>query len=117
MSEQEHSQPSTTKAFSIQGNTIDRDVKQNGAGVQADISYTLDGADRHGVLAVDVYNQSIDGDIAATVTEACGGSNTSGPKVMAVDFRNGKEQCVNGTLQSKEQGYNLNSNNVVRTSN
>ena len=32
--------------------------------------------------AVDVYNQTIDGQIAATMTEACGGSNTSGPKVM-----------------------------------
>lgn len=33
--------------------------------------------------AVDVYNQTIDGDCAATLTEACGGTNTSGPKVMA----------------------------------
>jgi DNA (cytosine-5)-methyltransferase 1 len=33
-------------------------------------------------LAVDVYNQCIDGDTAATLTEACGGSNTSGPKLM-----------------------------------
>jgi len=32
--------------------------------------------------AVDVYNQCIDGDTAATLTEACGGSNTSGPKLM-----------------------------------
>lgn len=69
---------------------------------------TLNATDRHGVLAVDVYNQSVDGDIVATLTAACGGSTTSGPKVMAVDFRNGKEQCVNGTLQSKGQWYNLN---------
>ena len=33
--------------------------------------------------AVDVYNQTVDGDCAATLTEACGGTNTSGPKVMA----------------------------------
>jgi DNA (cytosine-5)-methyltransferase 1 len=33
--------------------------------------------------AVDVYNQTIDGDCAATLTEACGWTNTSGPKVMA----------------------------------
>jgi DNA (cytosine-5)-methyltransferase 1 len=33
-------------------------------------------------VAVDVYNQTIDGNTAATLTEACGGSNTSGPKVM-----------------------------------
>jgi len=33
-------------------------------------------------MAVDVYNQSIDGDTAATLTKACGGTNTSGPKLM-----------------------------------
>jgi DNA (cytosine-5)-methyltransferase 1 len=32
--------------------------------------------------AVDVYNQSIDGDVTATITRAVGGSNTSGPKIM-----------------------------------
>jgi DNA-cytosine methyltransferase len=34
-------------------------------------------------IAVDVYNQAIDGDVTATLTEACGGTNTSGPKVIA----------------------------------
>ena len=35
--------------------------------------------------------------------------------VCAVDCRNGTENpFVNGTLQAKEQGMNLNSNNVVR---
>jgi DNA (cytosine-5)-methyltransferase 1 len=33
-------------------------------------------------ISVDVYNQTIDGQTAATLTEACGGTNTSGPKVM-----------------------------------
>jgi DNA (cytosine-5)-methyltransferase 1 len=33
-------------------------------------------------MAVDVYNQSIDGQTSATITEAVGGTNTSGPKVM-----------------------------------
>ena len=33
-------------------------------------------------MAVDVYNQAIDGDVTATLTEACGGTNTSGPKLM-----------------------------------
>jgi hypothetical protein len=33
-------------------------------------------------VAVDVYNQTIDGQVSATLTEACGGTNTSGPKVM-----------------------------------
>lgn len=35
-------------------------------------------------------------------------------KCYAVDCRNGAiNECVNGTLQAKEQGQNLNSNNVV----
>ena len=33
-------------------------------------------------IAVDVYNQSIDGQTSATITEAVGGTNTSGAKVM-----------------------------------
>jgi site-specific DNA-cytosine methylase len=33
-------------------------------------------------MAVDVYNQCVDGQTAATLTMACGGSNTSGPKVL-----------------------------------
>ena len=38
--------------------------------------------------------------------------------IAAVDCRNGSENSViNGTLQSKEQGQNLNSNNVVRIDN
>ena len=32
--------------------------------------------------AVDVYNQAVDGNVAATLTSACGGTNTSGPKLM-----------------------------------
>lgn len=37
------------------------------------------------------------------------------PSVAAVDCRNGTENpFVNGTLQAKEQGQNVNSNNVVR---
>lgn len=43
--------------------------------------YTLNATGVHGV-AVDVYNQSIDGNVTATLTQACGGTNTSGPKLM-----------------------------------
>ena len=48
------------------------------------ITPTLDGSKTPAVLtqAVDVYNQCIDGDVTATLTMACGGSNTSGPKIM-----------------------------------
>ena len=121
MNTQEPSQPSTTRAYSIQGNTIDRDAKQNGGGISLNVAHTLDSADRHGVmaagfsfgqsekarsigyekeksptirggeggnqkpvvLACDLYNQSIDGQTAASVTAAVGGVNTSGPKLLA----------------------------------
>lgn len=38
-------------AYSIQGNTIDRDAKQNGLGLSRDVVHTLDAVDRHGVFA------------------------------------------------------------------
>jgi DNA (cytosine-5)-methyltransferase 1 len=53
---------------------------------QTDVSPTLKlgghGGGNPPAVAVDVYNQAVDGQTTATLTEACGGSNTSGPKVM-----------------------------------
>ena len=57
---------------------------------QVDLSKTLDtsrgldpSCNQGGIaVAVDVYNQAIDGNTAATLTSACGGTNTSGPKAM-----------------------------------
>ena len=67
-------------------------------------------------MACDVYNQTIEKDTTPTVTAAVGGANTSGPKVMACDIRNGREQEVNGTLQAKPGGgVSYNHNNVIRT--
>ena len=40
-------------AISIQGNTIDRDAKQNGSGVSVGVAHTLNGTDRHGVAGFD----------------------------------------------------------------
>ena len=99
MSTQEPSQPSTTRAYSIQGNTIDRDAKQNGSGISENVAHTLDAADRHGVMAAEpgMKQQTY---------------------VMAVDCRNGTESPdTNGTLQAKDGGgTSVNLNNVVRTS-
>ena len=47
--------------------------------------------DNQVAVAVGVYNQSVAGDLAPTLTQAAGGTNTSGPKVMAVDTYN---QCL-----------------------
>lgn len=51
---------------------------------ESDVMYTLNTIEQHGVLpvAVDVYNQTIDGDVTATVTANVGVPNHSGPKVM-----------------------------------
>lgn len=72
-------------AISIQGNTIDRTPKQNGGGgISLETAHTLNSTDRHDVS-------------------------------YAVDCRNGRENpFVNGTLQSKKQGMNVNNNNIVR---
>ena len=55
----------------------------NGSGYKEEQSFTLNVTDVHGVAQfVDVYNQTINGKIAPTMTMACGGTNTSGPKLM-----------------------------------
>ena len=104
------------------------DGKGNGLGIgnPGDPSPTLSGGDHHAVAygsspcdfspqAVDVYNQSIDGEVSASLTAAVGGTNTSGPKVLAVDCRNGRETEINGTLQSKESGgQSVNYANIIR---
>ena len=59
---------------------------------------------------VDVYNQAIDGQVGATLTEACGGTNTSGPKVMTAHtfkIRGGCEGGGKGYLGSDEKTFTL----------
>jgi len=65
-------------AISIQGNTIDRDAKQNGIGISENISHTLNSTDRHGVMVL----------------------NDQGCSVMDV-FDN-----VTGTLRAQDHGHN-----------
>ena len=57
-----------------------------GIGDPDDPQFTLSAAHEHGVF-VDVYNQSVDGEVAASLTAASGGTNTSGPKVMSAGFK------------------------------
>jgi site-specific DNA-cytosine methylase len=69
--------------------TIDMQACKGNANIgDGSVSPTLckpSGSDVHAV-AIGLYNQAIDGDCAATLTEACGGTNTSGPKVMQVAY-------------------------------
>ena len=77
-----------------------RQISGGGAAEQAPTINT----DQNYAVACDVYNQTIEKDTAPTVTAAVGGANTRGPKVMACDLRNGREQETNGTLQAKPGG-------------
>lgn len=58
---------------------------------------------------VDVYNQEITGDKAASLTAASGGTNTSGPKVMCLNDQGGQQmsvsQGVTATLRAAEHGH------------
>lgn len=118
MNTQAHSQQPMSKTFSIQGNTIDRDARQNGNGVSEDVSHTLDSADRHGVAyGIDQQGGKGGANYAenispSTLSDSQGTSHT----VAAVDVRNFTEnESVSGTLQAKPNGgYNFNSSSVVR---
>ena len=61
------------------------------------------------VLAVDVYNQQITGEISASLTAACGGSNTSGGKVLCLNDQGGSVMGtsvdVTGTLRAEMGGH------------
>ena len=67
-------------------NTIGRQPLNGGNGTgytEGGPMYTLNATRVHGVAQfVDVYNQAVDGQVSATMTSACGGTNTSGPKIM-----------------------------------
>jgi DNA (cytosine-5)-methyltransferase 1 len=67
-------------------------------------------------IAVDVYNQSIDGQVSATITEAVGGSNTSGPKVLQpVPYRKTKRAQSKDDHETWEQDEKTNTLNAFDT--
>ena len=49
---------------------------------QDEKAFTISTVQDQQIAFVDVYNHAIDGNVSATLTEACGGTNTSGPKMM-----------------------------------
>ena len=63
---------------------------------------------RTSAVAVDVYNQTIDGEVAASLTAASGGSNTSGPKIMAAGFSYGQ------SANARSLGYELEKSPTLR---
>ena len=49
-----------------------------------------------GTVGIDVYNQEITGDVAASLTAACGGTNTSGQKALHFQERVGRPAVCYG---------------------
>lgn len=111
--------------YSLQGNTIDRNAKQNGNGICEGVSHTLNAVDRHGVayeqpivFDKEVYNSGINASGGHYIAE--GGPapclRTEHPPGVSygVDCRNATEypEYV-GAIQAS-MNHNLNSNGVVR---
>lgn len=87
---------------------------------EADTARTLDlnggnpACNQGGVAIVqsvgcDVYNQEVTGDVAASLTAASGGTNTSGPKVLCLNDQGcsvmGVSEDVTGALRAEEHGH------------
>lgn len=86
----------------IQCNTIDRNARQNGLGIQENIAYTLDAVDRHGVccMATGQANAEICHEQSPTLN-----CNHEQPIVAgAADCRNMRLTGESGTFQAKENG-------------
>jgi DNA (cytosine-5)-methyltransferase 1 len=67
-------------------------------------------------VAVDVYNQSIDGDVASTITASVGGTNTSGPKVMQSNIEITHVADKAPTLTSSAAGFSRVGNDMTADS-
>ena len=104
----------------ISGNTIDREPENggNGLGCQADIAYTLTGADRHAVFSRQRSDIFLENNVTATQSARQHKDATDLVcDVAGLDCRNGNENGdLCGTLQSKTTGgYSLNNVHPVRT--
>lgn len=101
--------------------------------MKEEVAYTLNEIDRHAVCyGISAYDSNAmkssnphSGVYVAETSRtldlnggnpACnqGGVLVLERKRYAVDCRNGRiNECVNGTLQAKKEGYNTNNNNIV----
>ena len=89
--------------YSVQGNCIDRNAKQNGSGVSEGLAHTINGVDRHGVAyashdnecaGIDPYNMDMTGTLAATLGANCGMATGRNGVVYTADCRNRKHYVV-----------------------
>lgn len=87
-------------AVDCRNGTEDPDV--NGT-LQATSGHNLNSNNIVRTQACDVYNQTVEGDIAPTVTAAAGGTNTSGPKVLTAGFSFGQSANARSLGYEKEK--------------
>ena len=69
------------------GFSFGQSAKARSLGYEEEVSPTIRGGEGGNqkpcvISAVDVYNQTLCGEVSPSITAACGGSNTSGPKLM-----------------------------------
>lgn len=109
------------ETYCIAGNIIDRQDHNggNGMGFQADISYTLNTADRHCVFSQQRSDEYVSNDVVSTQSARQYKDSTDlvcKMDVAGLDCRNGTENGdLSGTLQSKtDGGYSLNNVHPVR---
>lgn len=100
--------------YCLQGNTIDRDAKQNGSGISENSAHTLNAVDRHGVCYCMAHGQA-----NSEILEdkcPCLNCNHEQPIVAGVDCRNMNEyQELYPTIQAKPNGgQSLNFSGAVR---
>lgn len=100
--------------YCLQGNTIDRDAKQNGSGISENVAYTLNAVDRHWVCYCMAHGQA-NSEILEDKSP-CLNFNHEQPIVAGVDCRNMKEYSeLYPTLQAKPNGgQSLNFSGAVR---
>jgi DNA (cytosine-5)-methyltransferase 1 len=103
-------------AYSIQGNTIDRNAQQNGSGICENVSHTINAVDRHGV-AYGIGNGQANQSFSEELVGALNCMHDQQAVAYGVDCRNATEYPeLNGTLQAKSNGgFSLNCNQIVRT--
>ena len=101
-------------AYCLQGNTIDRNAKQNGNGICDDVAHTMNAVDRHGVCYCMAHGQA-NAEICENKSQ-CLNCNHEQPIAYGVDCMNMNEYPdLYPTMQAKPNGgQSLNFSGAVR---
>lgn len=101
----------TTEPLLLESNQNHATVQTNGISTTLPASMGMGGGYVPMIVGCDVYNQEITGEVAASLTAACGGTNTSGEKVLCLQG-NGIDRAdtagCNGKGWREDVSYTLN---------